>query len=154
MRAVATIRENNLRLLRMITWENENYSRCANNVVIKLTREQIKNTDLYYRSTHNFKYDELDADLIKAFLSANKVKSVDSEGTEAFYSFDNIRKFKDAILFGAKRAKVMLSGQFRVDINSYIESWKKENQKAKKDGKVSEQEADPILFPLYSTICS
>ena len=111
----------------MIEWVNENYPAYAKNVIIKLTREQIKDTDLYYRSTHDFKYDELDADLIKAFLSANRVKSVDSEGIETFYSFDNIRKFKDAILFGAKRAKVMLANQFRVDINSFIESWKKEN---------------------------
>ena len=38
-------------------------------------------------------------------------------------------------------------------MNSFIDSWKKENQTAKKDGKVTEQEADPITFPLYRSIC-
>ena len=51
-------------------------------------------------------------------------------------------------MFGAKRAKVKLSDKFQVDMNSFIDSWKKENQTAKKDGKVTEQEAGPITFPV------
>ena len=36
---------------------------------------------------------------------------------------------------------------------SFIDSWKKEKQKAKMNRKVSEQESDPISFLLYCTLC-
>ena len=39
MRAVATIKNHNLRLLKMIEWVKENYSAYAKIVIIKLTRE-------------------------------------------------------------------------------------------------------------------
>ena len=55
MWAVATIRNHNIRLLKMIEWVKENYSAYAKNVIIKLMREQIKNTDLYYKSMQDFK---------------------------------------------------------------------------------------------------
>ena len=153
IQAVDTVRNHNLRLTKMIKWAQENYRRYAKSVVVKLTSEQMQNKDLYYKSTHDFKYNILEADLVKAYLSANKVKSVDSEGSETYYSFDHLRKFKDAILFGAKRGRTNLPEKFHVEINTYIDSWKKENQSAKKDGKVTEQEADPITFPLYRKIC-
>ena len=78
-------------------------------MVINLTRAQKEDVDLYYTSTKDLKYSNLEPDVIKAFLSANKIKSVDKDGKETYYSFDNLRKFKDTILFGAKRTKKMLS---------------------------------------------
>ena len=151
--AQATIRNHNLRLMRMIKWIQKHYSEYSKKVVVKLSRSQRNDADLYHTSTHDFKYDILDADIIKAFLGASKVKKVDAKGNEIYYSFDNLRKFKDAILFGAKRSKKKLRDKYIVDMNAYIDSWKKENQKKKKEGKVEEQEADPITFPLYRTIC-
>ena len=47
----------------------------------------------------------------------------------------------------------MLSEKYRIDMTAFIDSWKKENQKVKKDGKVLEQESNHISFPLYCTIC-
>ena len=129
MVAVPTIRSHNLRLMTMIDWVKEKTF---------LTKEQRDDQKLYYKSRHDFKYSILVPDLIQAFLSANKVKEVDSKGNETYYSFDNLRKYKDAILFGAKRAKVKLSDKFQVDMNSFIDSWKKENQTPKKYGKVTE----------------
>ena len=153
LQAQATVRNHNLRLMKMIVWIETNYKSYSKNVVINLTRAQKEDVDLYYTSTKYLKYENLEPDVIKAFLSANKIKSVDKDGKETYYSFDNLRKFKEAILFGAKRAKKMPSEKYRVDMTSFIDSWKKENQKAKEDEKVSEQESDPISFPLYRTIC-
>ena len=130
--AVPTVRSHNNRLMTMIDWVKDNYSTHGKKVIVKLTKEQRKDEQLYYKSTHDFNYSILEPELIKAFLSANKVKAVDSEGNEKYYSFDNLRKCKDAILFGAKRAKVKLSDKFQVDMNSFIDSWKKENQTPKK----------------------
>lgn len=69
----------------------------------------MKNKDLYYKLTHDFKYNILEADMVKAYLSANKIKSIDVNGRETYYSFDHLQKFKDAILFGAKRARKLFS---------------------------------------------
>ena len=98
----------------MIKWAQENYKSYAKTVVIKLTSEQMKNKDLYYKSTHDFKYNILEADMVKAYLSANKIKSIDVNGRETYYSFDHLRKFKDAILFGAKRARKPFLKSFRL----------------------------------------
>ena len=60
------------------------------------------------------------------------MKEVDSKGNETSFFFDNIHKYKDAILFRVKHAKLKRSDQFQVDMNSFIDSWKKENQTPKK----------------------
>ena len=82
---------------------------------------------MYYTSTKYFKYENLEPDIIKAFLSANEINSVDKDGKETYYSFNGLCKFKEAILFGAKRVKKMLSEKYRVDMASFIDYWKKEN---------------------------
>ena len=76
---------------------------------------------MYYKSTHDFKYNILEADLVKAYLSANKVKSVDLEGREIYYSFDHLRKLKDAMLFGAKCDRTNLPEKFCVEMNTFVE---------------------------------
>ena len=108
LQAQATVKNHNLCLMKMIVWIETNYKSYLKNVVINLTRAQKEDVDLYYTSTKDFKYENLEPDVIKAFLSTNKIKSVDEDGKETYYSFDNLCKFKDAILFGAKRAKKML----------------------------------------------
>ena len=75
------------------------------------------------------------------------------DGTKVFYCFDHLRKLKDEILFGVQGAKVCLLDGYVVDISAYIESLRKENQKAKNMGQVIEQEVDPISPPLYRLIC-
>ena len=115
IQTVATVRSHNLKIMKMIEWVQKNYKSYAKTVVIKLTSEQMKNKDLYYKSTHDFKYNILEADMVKAYLSANKIKSIDVNGRETYYSFDYIRKFKDAILFGAKRARKIFLKSFRLN---------------------------------------
>ena len=110
----------------------ENYSAHAKKIIVKLKKEQCEDKQLYYKSTHDFNYSILEPELIKAFLSAHKVKAVDSEGNEKYYSFDNLCKYKDVILFRVKHVKLKLSDKFQVDMNSFIDSWKKENQTPKK----------------------
>ena len=46
-----------------------------------------------------------------------------------------MRKYKDAILYRAKRAKYALTPQFKQELKLSIESQKKESQKAKKKEK-------------------
>lgn len=53
--------------------------------------------------------------MVKAYLSANKIKSINVNGRETYYSFDYLRKFKDVILFGAKRARKIFLKSFRLN---------------------------------------
>ena len=79
MVAVPTVRSHNNRLMTMINWVKENYSTHGKKVIVKLKKKQHEDEQLYYKSTHDFNYSILEPELIKAFLSANKVKQVDSE---------------------------------------------------------------------------
>jgi hypothetical protein len=52
-----------------------------------------------YKSTLDFRYDRLNVDLIKIFMSRRKTKA---DGK--IYSHVHLRKFRDAILWGAEKA--------------------------------------------------
>ena len=64
--------------------------------------------------------------IVKAFISASKINSIDSNGVETYYIFDQLRKYKDAILYRAKRAKHALTLQFKQELKVFIDSMKKE----------------------------
>ena len=70
--------------------------------------------------------------IVKLFIAASKIKSIDSNGVENFYSFNQLRKYKDEILYGAKRSKYALTPQFKLELKVFIDSLKKESQKEKK----------------------
>ena len=149
----ATIKGHNLRLAKMMTWTHTNYPAYFRQGVVKLTRAQISDAPKYYKCTHDFLYNKINVDIVKAFISSGKVKATKEDGEEIYYSYDHLRKYKDAVLFGAKRQKVKLGDNFKVQMEAFMDSLKKENQKAKKNGQCTEQEADPITFPLYREIC-
>lgn len=151
--SIQTVHSHNRRLMKMIGWIRVNYLQYYTLMVVKLTPQEMADKDRFHKSTHDFDYQKIRSDIIKAFLSATKIKATKPDGTEIFYSFDNLRKYKDAILFGAKRKKIKLPDQFLVDMNAYVDSLKKENQSAKKTGQVTEHESDPISFGLYRQIC-
>ena len=120
-------------------------------MLVPFTQEQ-KGSDgglKYYKNEFDILYAKLPVQIVKSSIAASKIKSVDSNGVETYYRFDQLRKYKDEILCGAKQAKYDLTPQFKQELKVFIESLKKESQKAKKDGKVDEHEADPITFPLY-----
>ena len=150
-----TIRAHNLKLHKIIKWLKTEYPTVAPSMLVPLTQEQ-KDADgglKFYKNEYDILYAKLPVQIVKAFIAASKIKSIDSNGVETYYSFDQLRKYKDAILYGAKRAKYALTPQFKQELKVFIDSLKKESQKAKKEGKVDEHEADPITFQLYQEIC-
>ena len=70
-------------------------------------------------------------------------------GKPVHYSYSHLYKFHDAILFVAHQEKVPLPEVYELEMQSYLESIKKEKIKAKNQGKLEEIEADPISFELY-----
>ena len=67
-------------------------------------------------------------------------------------SLQDVRKYKDAILWGAKVAGQRLTTSFYEEIDAHIASYKKLYIKAKKEGDVDEKEADPIPLSLYQSM--
>ena len=100
-----------------------------------------------------FDYDILDAKIIKAFISANKIKSTDADGNHTYYSYVNLRKYADAVKFGASRVNHPLDPVFYLQLKEHLDTCKKENNEKRGEGKVEEKEADPISYPLMLEIC-
>lgn len=121
---------------------------------MRLSDEQMAQTEKYWKAEYDLIYDKFDVNLLKAFIGANKVRGETEDGQLLYYNYDTMRKYKDAVLFGAKRAEVPLSLHFTSNIKAFLDSLKKENQSKKKMGQVAEEESDPITFPLYIKICT
>ena len=152
--AKETVRGHNRRLATIIKWLIENYEEQSSEMVRELNHEEKNDQDRFWKSTHDVVYDKLDPLVVKAFISGNKVRETKADGTNVFYSYDHLRKYKDAILFGAKRARCSLPTNYDSEMDPFMQSLKKENQSKKKLGQVTEKEADPISFPLYRHICN
>ena len=73
-KAVKTVQEHNRRLMQMIEWTRQNYPAYAERGIIELNDDQKRDAKRYYKSTHDFKYQSLNPQIIKAFLSDNKFK--------------------------------------------------------------------------------
>ena len=137
------------RLKRMTEWIKENYPQYHQVGVVPLSAEQKADRKKYHRQEEDFIYKQLNVKMIQAFMSANKFKP----GTTNQYGFVHIRKYHNAIQYGAMRAGESLPEQYTVEMTRYLNSSKKEKNQAKKDGQLDEKEADPISFSLYSSIC-
>jgi hypothetical protein len=63
-----------------------------------------------------------------------------------------MRKIHDAILFGAKTVKQILSSTYYSEMDSFLNSFKKETADARSHGNTDEKSADPISFSLFRMI--
>ena len=72
-------------------------------MLVPLMQEQ-KDTDgglKYYNNDFDILYANLPVHIVKAFIAASKIKSIDSNGVETYYSFDQLSKYKDEFFYGA-----------------------------------------------------
>ena len=149
-RKLKTKQEHRNRLKVIIQWLKDQYPQyTAAGGVISISQEHARNPNFFqHTNTEDLKYNEINVTLIKAFLSSAKRKS-----NGKICSFSNIRKFHDSILFGAEQASEVLPQIYHQEIQTFLESFKKESVKAKRQGNVDEHDADQIPLPLYSHIC-
>jgi hypothetical protein len=98
----------------------------------------------HYNNTYDLVYQGINLNLVKAFLSEAKKKE-----NGKFSSHEHIRKYHDAILFGAEEAGVVLGEGYRSGMDIFLNSYKKELAKQRQKGNVDKQEADHISFSLY-----
>ena len=115
--------------------------------------ETLDESKYYFGKTRDLVYAGFRVDIFKAFLSATKVKKVDEEGNNILKSPEDIRKYGDAIKFGADIAGEMLSKKYYDEMDKYKASYKKEYADAKKEGRVEENDAEPITSQLFRLMC-
>ena len=120
------------RITDMIKWMKDNYPSYYSQGVIELTPEQ-KADKIRYRKTstqtHDLIYNRLNVKMIKAYMSAKRFKSSGKE-----YGFDHMRKYKDAVKFGSKRAKQPLPQNFEVEMVAFLGSLKNKKRRQKRMG--------------------
>ena len=116
-----------MKVHKIVKWLRTEYPTVAPSILVPLTQDQ-KDADggnKYYKNEFYILYAKLPVQIVKAFIAASKIKSIDSNGVKTYYSFDQLRKYKDAILYGVKRAKYALTPQFKQELKVFIESLKK-----------------------------
>ena len=113
-----------------------------------LTEAELTDPDMYWwKNKHDLVYEGLNVKIIKAFLAFKKKKI---NGKTA--SHVQIRKYNDAIIYGAKEAKQRLPIIYYEEMEKFLGAFKKETTTAKKDGMLDEQDADPISQTLFRLI--
>ena len=117
--------------------------------IVKLSRH-VRSDPVFFawKNKDDLKYTCLNVNIIKAFLSQMKIKE---NGNTC--SYVHLRKFHDAILWGSEKAKQPLPPDYLREMPKYLDSFKKETMKAKQEGMLDEEEAEPIPFALYIKIC-
>ena len=129
-------------------WEAECVDYC------KIGTRCISQTELqdvtkfhFNRYKHDLVYKGLNVKYVLHFLMATKLKP-----NGKIKGHQDVRKYKDAIMWGANVAGERLPVSFFVEMDQYLASYKKIFIKAKKQGEVDEKEADPIPVSLYQMI--
>ena len=146
---LGTKRDMRNRLAHIYKWWEENYPDYYAIGVRELTDDDKQNQDqFHYKNTHDLVYTGLNVDMVKAFLADRKVKA---NGKTSSHS--QLRKYNDAILHGAKEAKIRLPLKYYEGIDPFLKAFKKETVQAKKNGMLDEREADPIPWSLFLSMC-
>jgi hypothetical protein len=145
------------RLDRVILWIEERVNdgkiQLSESLIRNLTDVEKCDKDNFYQSTKDLNYNILPVDIIKAFISSNKFKPTSTTENPEQYGFDHLRKYHDSILYGAARVKKLLPVGYKEEMGTFLESLEKERTAARKRGELTEEEADPIPYPLYRIIC-
>lgn len=151
----STRRDYRNRLQHIYKWWEKEYPEYYENGTRELDDADLANKAAYHhRNKRDLIYRGLNVDMIKAFLVFKKKKKKDKEGRIILGSVSDIKKYDDAIKWGAGRAASRLPTAYYREIEQFLNSFKKEHKQAKKEGRTEEQEADPIVATLFCYICT
>ena len=133
----------------MCRFLQQNYrSYCNAGGVRDLTHNERTNPDIFHhKNAVDLKYEGMNTRLIMAFLATKKTKANGKTASHA-----HLRKYNDAILFGAEQINENLPTEFYVEMTNFLNAFKKEFGKAREEGRVDERESDPISWGLFRII--
>lgn len=113
--------------------------------VRQLPEEEIARTTRYmFGEREDLIYTGINAQFLVAFLS-----STDKRTDGKLKSYEDIRKYRDSVLWGAKVAGERMPMQLYESLETYLSAYKKKFASAKKQGRVEEYSTDPIPIAVY-----
>ena len=128
----------------MYTFWQEHYPNFYDGVVEEVSDKDLADGSKYFwKNKHDLKYEQLNPRFVKAFLSRVKVKP-----DQNLMSYESLRKFHDALLWGAKQAGSGLPRRYYMQLYQYLKAYKRELAQGKKREIVDEKEADPNSWAL------
>jgi hypothetical protein len=137
------------RIIRIVEFWSVNNKEYYEIGVKQVSEEELRDESKFY-------YNRYKTDLIYQGMNVNYVLnfliSTERRNDGKLKSYQDIRKYRDAILWGAKVSGERLPQQFYEQIDVYLGAYKKKFVIAKKTGEVDEHGADPISFPLYELL--
>ena len=140
---------------RFIKWlEASRYTEVAQEGIRPFTTEE-KSNPLKYCFGHekDLKFSGFNVAVLLAFLSETKVKKVDTTGKIYLKTFEDLRKYGDAIQWGAEMAGERLPLAYFERLYKWKKAYKKEYAEAKADGRTEENDAEPISSTLFTMMC-
>ena len=99
------------------------------------------------------KFSGFNVAVLLAFLSETKVKKVDTTGKIYLKTFEDLRKYGDAIQWGVEMAGERLPLAYFERLYKWKKAYKKEYADAKADGRTEENDAEPISSTLFTMMC-
>ncbi len=137
------------RIIRIVEFWSVNNKEYYEIGVKQVSEEELRDESKFY-------YNRYKTDLIYQGMNVNYILNflilTERRNDGKLKSYQDIRKYRDAILWGAKVSGEHLPQQFYEQIDVYLGAYKKKFVIAKKSGDVDEFGADPISFPLYELI--
>lgn len=137
------------RIQRIIAfWKNE-YPEYYDIGVREITMAEFGNPDIYwYKNKEDIVYTGLNVQFFKYFLAKKKKKL-----TGKYTSYDDLHRYHDAIMWGARQVGERLPLQYYEEITEkFLPAYKKEYATGKSEGNVDESEADAISWDLFLLI--
>jgi len=107
----------------------------------------------FHKATHSIKWNNYTPAIMQSFMSGAMQWKDKEKGIK--YTYDHLRKYHDAVLKCSEYSpyNYALPSTYKKEMKPYLTNLKKELAKAKSEGKVAEQDADPICFSLFEQIC-
>jgi hypothetical protein len=147
----ATRKDYRNRLQRMVDWCLLKYDKYYQIVTRPVTEEELNDTTKHFHNQkRDFDYSRLSYKFVLAFLSEARI----DRNTGKKRSFVHVRKFHDAVLFGAREQGVAFNRKYHLNLKRFLESFRKESKVATGTGETELQDADPMCFNLYNSLCS
>jgi hypothetical protein len=142
----ATRKDYRNRIGRMIEYLKENFAEYYQIGVRDVTvEERGDRTRFYFEKKQDLIYRGLNVQYLIFFLSSTDKRKGDGK----LKSYQDLRKYRDCVVWGAKMAGEQLPSSFFEDMETYLTAYKKKFAQAKKLGNVDEYSTDPIPTPVY-----
>lgn len=137
------------RIQAIVRYWKDNQQDYYNIGVREVSEVDLHDPSKYYYGKYkeDIVYSGMNADFFIKFLLDTKLK-----GNGKLKQYEDVRKYKDAILWGSGVIEERLPTTFYHKVERYLKSYKLLVTQAKKDGRVDERGADPISFTFYKLL--